>query len=320
MDVSGSLERRVAALKLADEQAGARLGDLEARATALTAAVEERIPQTTRVQACGKMNRSIGDAVVQSSVGAPHARPAPGGKELEAESGGQAGPGSACSVATQQATAEDFAAAPLGHAFVVRRPMTRVNGKNCAACSESIYAHHRSEVEDVQLLEVINAVDPSPTEIIAGEILVGGEGGARKHLDSHQGTVCVNCAGHTIHKVWVMTRPPWDALRAAGRVMDLEWVDDAGFELPLRDIIAAVAYIRGHVAEGSPVVINCAQGKSRSATVATAYLMASRDIDVESALALVKAKRPLSQPNAGFMKCLKRHEAAIREVGRSGSV
>ena len=102
--------------------------------------------------------------------------------------------------------------------------------------------------------------------------------------------------------------------------MDLEWVDDAGFELPLRDILDAVAYVRAHVAKGSPVVINCAQGKSRSATVATAYVMASRDLDVESALALVKARRPFSQPNPGFMKCLKRHEAAIREAGRSGSV
>ncbi len=283
------------ALKLAYEREAARLGGLEARATALAAAVEEGKPATT----CGHA------AVPRCLRGEP------------CESGQQ---GSTCSVATQQATAQDFAAMPLGLAFVVRRPLTRVNGRNCAACSESIYAHHRSEVEDMQLLEVINAIDPSPTEIIAGEILVGGEGGARKHLDSHPDAVCVNCAGHTIHEVWVMTRAPWDALRAAGRVMDLEWVDDPGFELPLRDILAAVAYVRAHVAKGSPVVINCAQGKSRSATVATAYVMASRDLDVESALALVRTKRPLSQPNIGFMGCLKRHEATIREVGRSGSV
>lgn len=219
----------------------------------------------------------------------------------------------------QQATAEDFATAPLGHKFVERSPLNKVTGLKCAVCSESIYAHHRSEVEDVQLLRVVNAVDPKPTEIIAGKILVGGEGGARKYLDDHGDAMCLNCAGHTLHRTEVMTRPPWDALRAAGRVMDLEWIDDTGFELPLQDILAGVAYVRAHVAAGRPVVINCAQGKSRSATAAVAYVMASHDLNVESALALVRAKRPFVQPNVGFMRCLTRHAAVIREAGRSGA-
>jgi predicted protein tyrosine phosphatase len=170
----------------------------------------------------------------------------------------------------------------------------------------------------VQLLEVVNAIDPKPTEIIAGEILVGSEGGARTHLKTHEDAVCLNCAGHTIHKVWVKTRPPWDALRVAGRVKDLEWIDAPWFELPLQDILDGIAYVQENVAAGRPVVINCAQGKSRSGTAAVAYVMASHDLDVESALAVVRAKRPMVEPNPGFMRCLKSHEAAIRVAGRSG--
>ena len=99
------------------------------------------------------------------------------------------------------------------------------------------------------------------------------------------------------------------------RLLDIEPRLD---KMPLYVWGTTIAYVQENVAAGRPVVINCAQGKSRSGTAAAAYVMASRDLDVESALAVVRAKRPMVEPNPGFMRCLKSHEAAIRVAGRSG--
>ena len=65
---------------------------------------------------------------------------------------------------------------------------------------------------------------------------------------------------------------------------------------------------------GKPVLVNCAQGKSRSGTFACAYLMATRDLDVAAAQRMVQERRPFVQPNPGFMAFLRRNEAALRSL------
>jgi dual specificity phosphatase 12 len=50
--------------------------------------------------------------------------------------------------------------------------------------------------------------------------------------------------------------------------------------------------------------VNSAAGKSRSATVVAAYLMATHKIDVEEALARIRKVRPFAEPNDGFMEQL----------------
>jgi atypical dual specificity phosphatase len=56
------------------------------------------------------------------------------------------------------------------------------------------------------------------------------------------------------------------------------------------------------------VLVHCFQGKSRSATVVTAYLMRSRAIDFSASLALLREVRPAAQPNLGFAMQLRRFE------------
>jgi hypothetical protein len=50
-----------------------------------------------------------------------------------------------------------------------------------------------------------------------------------------------------------------DALRAAGRLKDLEWSDSDVFDLDFDDVRDAVSWVDVNVRAGHPVVINCAQ-------------------------------------------------------------
>ena len=70
------------------------------------------------------------------------------------------------------------------------------------------------------------------------------------------------------------------------------------------------------------VLVHCFQGKSRSATVVTGYLMRTRGLAFTAALALLRKARPVAQPNLGFAMQLRRFEreerAARESSGESG--
>ena len=88
------------------------------------------------------------------------------------------------------------------------------------------------------------------------------------------------------------------------------------FSIDVDDLLRALAWTRAQIRAGRPVVINCAQGVSRSATAASAYLMASDDVDAAAALGRVRAKRPLVQPNPRFVRFLEEAAHAIRAAFR----
>ena len=148
---------------------------------------------------------------------------------------------------------------------------------------------------------------------------MGGFKAALAALKQDANAVDINCAGRKLHAFLPATRAPFDALRATDRVYDLEWDDSESFELPLADIRGALQWATAQRAAGRHLVISCAQGKSRSGAMATAYLMATRDIDADAALALIRARRPFVQPNSGFMKRLRAMAAEIRAVGRESA-
>ena len=106
----------------------------------------------------------------------------------------------------------------------------------------------------------------------------------------------------------------WDisCLWCAGRLRDLEWEDSEEFRLGEADLKEAVQWIAMQSRLGRPVVVNCAQGRSRSAALATAYLMAKFDLDMDSALQRVQEKRPFASPNPAFRKRLRELEVVLR--------
>ena len=60
-------------------------------------------------------------------------------------------------------------------------------------------------------------------------------------------------------------------------------------------IDAGVAFVRDQVLDGRTVLIHCAKGRGRSATILAAYLMQYEDMEFDEANQTMKAIRPLTK-------------------------
>ena len=61
------------------------------------------------------------------------------------------------------------------------------------------------------------------------------------------------------------------------------------------------------------VLVHCAQGVSRSATIVASYLMRKENMSCNDALAFIKYLRPVSRPNDGFRTQLKQLEEELKK-------
>eukprot|EP00041_Stephanoeca_diplocostata_P013874 m.247515 g.247515 ORF g.247515 m.247515 type:complete len:229 (-) comp19497_c0_seq9:823-1509(-) len=178
-----------------------------------------------------------------------------------------------------QASSSDFDEFGQGHDFVLRNPLAKTTARKCVECSEDIYARARHEVTDADLLTVLNVTaEASATEILPKELLIGGFKAVIAETNARPEVVVINCAGKRLHTHLPKTRAPYDALRARGRMLDFEWEDHSGYPIPEHDIATGISWARARVSAGSIVLCACAQGKSRSGTMATAYIMATKDV------------------------------------------
>jgi len=210
-----------------------------------------------------------------------------------------------------QVAASQFAAEPLGHNFALRSPLAKVTCKKCRECGADVYLHAASEVADRDLQVILDLVADSKATLIQERLLVGGFKAAIAECQADPATVVLNCAGAQLHAFLPNTKAPFDALRQASRVHDLEWEDSDAFVIDVPTLIVALQWARAQVESGKRLVINCAQGKSRSGTAATAYLVATEGLSAAAALARVQAARPFVQPNPGFLRQLSQMEPAL---------
>ncbi|RLN15226.1 hypothetical protein BBJ28_00010643 [Nothophytophthora sp. Chile5] len=67
------------------------------------------------------------------------------------------------------------------------------------------------------------------------------------------------------------------------------------------------------LATGGKVLVHCFMGRSRSATIVLAYLVARRGLALSEALRELRRVRPQAQPNTGFYKELLALEAQQKE-------
>lgn len=87
----------------------------------------------------------------------------------------------------------------------------------------------------------------------------------------------------------------------------------AYLDLPISDVPAARIYtlfsvtnpyISSVLASGGAVLVHCQAGISRSASIVLAYLIANHGYTLDTALNLLREKRPIIRPNPGFIQQL----------------
>lgn len=90
---------------------------------------------------------------------------------------------------------------------------------------------------------------------------------------------------------------------------NIEWhrlvIDDDKDEKISQYFFKVHKIINDAVSKGKNVIVHCAAGMSRSASLVIAYLMIENRWHYEEAYSYVKKRRPIIDPNVGFVKQLK---------------
>ncbi|GMH75844.1 hypothetical protein TrRE_jg1824 [Triparma retinervis] len=203
------------------------------------------------------------------------------------------------------------------HAYAsVMKAKSRV----CTSCGRDIAKHRRGQVSEEDIRVALSGGPKKSSLILEGEDGMGGLylGGylpavQEKELVDHKIGFVVNATGTNFFSFQPTFKPKRDRLYERLRIQvsdELDWVDDASQPIDLaqlREVCFAMNEARS--GEKSGVLVHCAQGKSRSTTVVLAYLRMFgpddvRRLELRDALARVREKHVMAQPNEGFMEQL----------------
>lgn len=89
-------------------------------------------------------------------------------------------------------------------------------------------------------------------------------------------------------------------------------VDDDPNERLFEYFISAVQLLDSWISSGNAVVVHCVMGISRSCSIILAYLIYKYHMTTEEALLYVKKRRPIVNPNHGFLAQLQEFEKFIK--------
>ena len=194
----------------------------------------------------------------------------------------------------------------------------RFKKEKCVNCAHLFTDHKASNVANDQIsdyLHELNAKNP------CNEILPKDNSMGALFLGSFQALSDTNLKKYEISK-GVQTAKDLEsffvgwgkklaALEKEGKIelLRLHWVDGEGQKLWLNNewdqISEAIQFIHDNRKNGENVLVNCAQGKSRSSTVVVGYLMVTQNMSFDEALVFTQSKRSIADPNEGFKAQLK---------------
>jgi len=161
---------------------------------------------------------------------------------------------------------------------------------------------YTSEEEDAMI--EAKKFDPPSVDEVFDNLYLGNKGAAENtdYLMSKGITHVLNLANDLTTKYFVA--PDQDAYLKHGiELKQLKLRDKAEENITLAFSETGRWIRRSLSLPGARVMVNCWQGASRSATVVLAFLMQHHDMDLMTALKMVKTKRDI-RPNNGFLKQL----------------
>ena len=87
----------------------------------------------------------------------------------------------------------------------------------------------------------------------------------------------------------------------------IDVMDEPGVKIE-RYFNSATQLIHQAIKTRKPILVHCAQGRSRSVTICAAYLISKHKMTAAQALAFIKSSRPMASPNVGFVEQLTNYE------------
>lgn len=183
----------------------------------------------------------------------------------------------------------------------------------CLHCKKNLLKHTREAVSKEEYIQAaVEYIDKKPSLILTvGDcsLFHGGYTSItnKKNITDNKVGFVVNTARgleKVFGKKFIAAREYHE--KNGVKFLDLGLLDMPEQKLAPEILEAAILFIhRALHVENKSVLVNCAQGKSRSAAIVVAYIMTFQSISYDDALAQVKVKRKMAQPNRGFAKQLK---------------
>jgi protein-tyrosine phosphatase len=204
--------------------------------------------------------------------------------------------------------------------------------KNICVKCQCEASKHTGLTSEEMITAAIARDDTYPTKIEDGLFIGSFQGSMNlKFLEKENITHVVNCAADLKEKFRHFKQYPEKGIS----YLDLDLGDDTSTDLLGEATVmpSAEKKVEAHLDENGPlsvtyrfiddalsnnghVLIHCAQGVSRSGAVLVAYLMRKNGISFEEAMAIVRPKRPIVNPNWHFQEQLELYGKLLKIVER----